>query len=62
MLFLGNTDVDYMLEQQALLEEAGLSNNKLTMEILDIDKYLVITILSKCTFLTIIPYVYTNSY
>ena len=39
MLFLGNTDVDYMLEQQALLEEAGLSNNKLTMEILDIDKF-----------------------
>ena len=27
MLFLGNTDVDYMLEQQALLEEAGLNNN-----------------------------------
>ena len=39
MLFLGNTDVDYMLEQQALLEEAGLNNNKLTMEILDIDKF-----------------------
>ena len=33
MLFLGNTDIDYMLEQ------AGLSNN-LTMEVLDIEKFI----------------------
>lgn len=39
MLYLGNTDIDNLLEQTIYLEEAGLTNDKLKMEVLDVEKF-----------------------
>ena len=52
----------YILSENRNIKKSQYFNLRNLIEMLDIDKYLVITILSKCTFLTIIPYIYTNSY